>query len=412
MALAGRDKKIETPHGALHGIRILDLTSIVMGPFASQILGDMGADVIKIESPEGDGLRYTSAGRSYGMGSLFINCNRNKRSVVLDLKSADGRAALLKLAETADVLMANIRPQAMARLKLGYAELRAVNPQIIYVGGFGFGQSGPYAARAAYDDLIQAMVAVPDLMQRSGSDEPRFVPVNFCDRVTGLNMVNAILGALFYRERHGAGQAIEVPMFETMAQFVLGEHLGGHSFEPPLGPPGYARILNTQRKPYATKDGYLCILVHNDKQWQQFCAAIGQPEKLFEPMFATLVARSAEVERVFTWLGSEIAKRTTAEWLALLAPSDIPYVPARTVEQMLDDEHLHAVGFLRRYAHPTEGAMIETGLPQTWSETPLSVRHAAPRLGQHTREVLVGAGFEGLMLERLVAQGSPKGGSA
>ncbi len=377
-----------------------------MGPFASQILGDMGADVIKIESPDGDGLRYTSAGRNHGMGSLFINCNRNKRSVVLNLKTPEGHAALLKLAATADVLMANIRPQAMARLKLGYADLCAVNPKIIYVGGFGFGQTGPYAERAAYDDLIQAMVAVPDLMQRSGSDEPRFVPVNFCDRVTGLNMVNAILGALFFRERSGVGQAVEVPMFETMAQFVLGEHLGGHSFEPPLGPPGYARILNSQRKPYATQDGYLCILVHNDKQWQQFCAAIGQLEKLREPMFATLPARSAAVEQVYTWFGEQIAKRSTADWLALLGRSDIPYTPARTVEEMLNDEHLNAVGFMRRYQHPTEGALVETGLPQTWSETPLSVRYPAPTLGQHTREVLVEAGFGGVMLETLVAQGS------
>ncbi len=397
-------------------MRILDLTTVVMGPFAAQLLGDMGADVIKIEAPGGDTLRYTSAGRHHGMGSLFINCNRNKRSVVLNLKTLEGRGALLKLAETADVLMANIRPQAMARLKLSYDDLRAVNPKLIYVSGFGFGQDGPYAERAAYDDLIQAMVAVPDLLTRSGSGEPRFVPINFCDRVTGLNMVNAILAALFHRERSGrlgagngaggVGQAIEVPMFETMAQFVAGEHLGGHSFAPPIGPPGYARILNRWRKPYPTRDGLLCILVHTDKQWQQFFAAIGQPQKMTEPKFATLAARSAVVDEVYAWLASEIARRTTAEWLDLLARADIPYTPARTFEQLLDDPHLNAVGFFRRYEHPTEGAMVEAGLPQTWSETPLSVRYPAPTLGQHTREVLVQAGFSGDALETLVAQGS------
>ena len=394
------------PQGPLHGVRILDLTTVVMGPFAAQLLGDMGADVIKIEAPGGDTLRYTSTGRNHGMGSLFMNCNRNKRSVVLNLKTPEGHAALLQLAATADVLMVNIRPQAMARLKLGYADLRAVNPKIIYVGGFGFGQTGPYAERAAYDDLIQAMVAVPDLLKRSGADEPRFVPINFCDRVTGLNMVNAILAALFYRERSGVGQAVEVPMFETMAQFVTGEHLGGHSFAPPIGPPGYARILNRWRKPYPTKDGLLCILVHTDKQWQLFFNAIGQPQKMHEPQFATLAARSAVVDQIYAWLAAEIATRTTAEWLALLARADIPYTPARTFEELLDDAHLNAVGFFRRYEHPTEGAMVEAGLPQTWSETPLSVRYPAPTLGQHTREVLVQAGFSGVMLETLVAQGS------
>ena len=393
--------------GPLTGVRILDLSSIVMGPYATQILGDMGADVIKIEPPSGDGLRYTSAGRNHGMSNLFLNCNRNKRSVVLDLKSTAGRAALLKLVETADVLLYNIRPQAMARLKLGYPDLAAINPRLVYVGGFGFGQTGPYAERAAYDDLIQAMTAVPDLVRRAGSDVPRFVPVNFCDRVSGLNLVNAVLGALFHRERSGQGQAVEVPMFETMAQFMLGEHLGGHSFEPPIGPPGYARILNASRKPHATKDGYLCILIYNDKQWRAFFEAIGKPEMVSDPLFASIASRSANILRVYNWLGEQIAQRTTAEWLSLMANVDVPFTPARTIEELLEDAHLHAVGFFRHYTHPSEGPMVETGLPSTWSATPLSVRRHAPRLGEHTREVLQEAGYSGHALETLVTQGSP-----
>ena len=397
-----------TSLGALAGIRILDLTSIVMGPFATQIMGDMGADVIKVEPPDGDALRYTSHSRHPGMGNLFMNCNRNKRSVILDLKSGAGRDAFLKLAATCDVLLYNVRPQAMARLRLSYVDLRAVNPRLVYVGGFGFGEAGPYAGRAAFDDLIQAMVAVPDMVYRAGADVPRFVPINFCDRVTGLSLVNTVLGALLYRERFGAGQAVEVPMFETMAQFVLGEHLGGHSFVPPLAPPGYARILNAWRKPHATKDGYLCILVYNDKQWRAFFEAIGKTEMRNDPLFATMASRSANIERIYAWLGGEIARRTTAEWLALLERVDIPYTPTRTIEDLLDDPHLRAVGFFRTYEHPSEGTMVEAGLPSTWSATPLSIRRPAPRLGEHTREVLGEAGLPAAEIEALVAAGTTR----
>ena len=399
--------------GPLAGIRILDLSTIVMGPFATQIMGDMGADVFKVEAPPaapgapgGDLLRYTSSGRHHGMSNLFINCNRNKRSVVLNLKSDEGREAFLKLAATCDAVLYNVRPQAMRRLRLGYEDVRAARPDIVYVGGFGFGEGGPYAGRAAFDDLIQAMTAVPDMFLRSGSHEPRFVPINFCDRVSGLALVNTVLGALLHRARTGVGQSVEVPMFETMAQFVLGEHLGGHSFVPPLGPPGYERILNPARKPLATRDGFLCMLVYNDKQWQAFFNAIGKPELMRDPRFDSLSSRSANIVRVYEWLGHEVSQRTTAEWLALLAGIDIPYVPARTIEELIEDPHLHAVGFFRTYEHPSEGTMVEVGLPSTWSETPLSVRRHAPRLGEHTREVLVEAGVTGDALESLVAQGS------
>jgi crotonobetainyl-CoA:carnitine CoA-transferase CaiB-like acyl-CoA transferase len=331
--------------GPLDGIRILDLTSIVMGPFATQILGDMGADVIKIEAPSvgnaagnapaapgGDTLRYTSAGRNHGMSNLFINCNRNKRSVVLDLKSAEGRGAFLSLAATADALIYNVRPQAMRRLKLGYDEVRAVRPDIVYVGGFGFGESGPYAGQAAFDDLIQAMIGVPDM-----------VPINFCDRVCGLALVNTVLGALLHRARTGEGQSVEVPMYETLAQFVLGDHLGGHSFVPPIAPPGYLRLLNPVRKPFATKDGYLCVLAYNDRQWQSLFNAIGKPELIRDPLFANVTARSNNFLQIGQWLEQEIAQRTTAEWLGMLASADIPNARVRSLEELIADEHLHAV---------------------------------------------------------------------
>src|SRR5471030_2988789 len=225
--------------GPLAGIKVVDLTTVVLGPYATQILGDLGADVVKIESREGDNMRHAAPMKHPGMGHIFLHLNRNKRSVVLDLKQPAGREALLRLCSTADVLIYNVRPQAMARLKLTYDDVRAVNPKIIYVGAYGFSQNGPYAAKPAYDDLIQGMVALPSIVQQAGADRPRFVPSTVADRITGLNAVNAVTTALFHRERTGRGQAVEVTMFECLSQFVLGDHMGGKTFEPPLGPMGY-----------------------------------------------------------------------------------------------------------------------------------------------------------------------------
>jgi len=398
--------------GPLAGVRVLDLTSVLMGPFATQILGDMGADVIKVEAPPqnaadfgGDSVRCTSLARNPGMGNLFMNANRNKRSAVLDLKAPEGREAFLKLAATCDVLVYNVRPQAMARLKLGYEDVRAVNPKIIYVGCFGFGQSGPYAARAAYDDLIQAMTAVPDMVARASAGEQRFVPINFCDRVTGLNVVNAITAALFHRERHGEGQAIEIPMFETMAQFSLGEHLGGHTFDPPEGPMGYARILNVHRRPHRTRDGYIALLVYTDKHWKTFLNLIGQPELIGDPVFATMSARSANIAEVYAWLGEIVARKSTAQWLEMLKDSDLPHAVSRSIDSLLEDEHLNAVGFFQMFDHPSEGRVRMTGIPSTWSATPLSIRRLAPRLGEHTAEVLQEAGYSEEEAAALLSRG-------
>jgi crotonobetainyl-CoA:carnitine CoA-transferase CaiB-like acyl-CoA transferase len=360
----------------------------------------------------GESVRCTSIARHQGMSNIFLNTNRNKRSAVIDLKSVEGREAFLKLAATCDVLVYNVRPQAMARLKLAYDDVRAVNPKIIYVGCFGFGQNGPYAARAAYDDLIQAMTAVPDMVARASGGEHRYVPINFCDRVTGLNVVNMITAALFHRERSGQGQAIEVPMFETMAQFTLGEHLGGHSFVPAEGPMGYARILNIHRKPHRTRDGHLALLVYIDKHWKTFFGLIGQPELLQDPRFVTMSARSANIAAVYEWLGEQIALRTTAEWLELLKDADIPHAVSRSIDSLLDDEHLNAVGFFQVLEHPSEGTVRMTGIPSTWSATPLSVRRLAPLLGQHTREVLAEAGYADEAIDSMLARGIARAGDA
>ena len=393
--------------GPLAGVRIVDMTTVLMGPYATQILGDMGADVIKVEPPRGDGSRDLGPMRNPGMGPLFMHANRSKRSIVLDLKKKAGLRALLRLAKNADVLIYNVRPQAMARLGLSYEEVAAVNPRIVYVGTYGFGQSGPYAARPAYDDLIQGAAGLPSLAVRAGAEMPRYVPCTVADRTVGLNAVNAIAAALYYRERTGEGQAIGIPMFETMAQFVLGDHLGGRTFEPPLGPTGYARLLAKERRPYATKDGYICALVYNDKQWKSFFALIGRPEVLeSDPRFADLGSRTGHIDELYSLVAETLATRTTAEWLVALDRADIPAMPMHTLDTLIDDPHLAAVGFFEMVEHPSEGRMRSMAVPGTWSKSQPAVERLAPRLGEHSAEILHEAGYSEAEIAALVADGA------
>jgi crotonobetainyl-CoA:carnitine CoA-transferase CaiB-like acyl-CoA transferase len=391
--------------GPLAGVRVIDLTSVILGPYATQILGDLGADVIKIEPPEGDNIRHAAPMRSAGMGHIFLHLNRNKRSVVLDLKQAAGREALLRLAASADVLVYNVRPQAMARLKLTYEDVRAVNPRIVYVGAYGFSQRGPYAAKPAYDDIIQGMVALPTLAKRAGADRPRFVPSTVADRITGLNTVNAITTALFCRERTGKGQAVEVPMFESLTQFVLGEHMGGETFSPPLGPMGQPRLLAEHRNPYETQDGYLCLLIYNDKQWRSFFRLIGREDMLEDPRFATQTSRSNHFAEAYTFVAEHIRTRTNAEWLAALTEADIPVMPLNSPEDLLEDEHLNATGFFSMVEHPTEGTLRSMAVPSRWSETPPDAPRPTPRLGEHSVEVLREAGYTEAAIAEMLAAG-------
>jgi crotonobetainyl-CoA:carnitine CoA-transferase CaiB-like acyl-CoA transferase len=390
---------------ALNGIRVLDLTAYLLGPFATQILGDMGADIIKVESHEGDIVRGIGPTRSPGMGGIFQQNNRNKRSVVLDLKQPAGRDALLRLAATADVFVYNVRPAAMARLGLSYEALAAVNPGIVYVGAVGFGQDGPYAARPALDDLMQGMSGIAGLYARASGGEPRYIPLAMADRYTGTVLVNAILGALVHKLRTGQGQALEVPMFESLVQGVLGDHLMGHSFDPPLGPPGYPRHLSPDRRPFRTLDGWLCAFLISDGQWRAVLERLGQPELLQDPRFATLQARTEHSREVYAWLDATFRTRTTEQWLALLGEADVPAGPLHTLESLLDDPHLNAVGFFQRLEHPTEGTLVTLRPPSRWSRTPPEVRRAPPRLGEHSSELLAEAGYSGAEIAELVAAG-------
>jgi crotonobetainyl-CoA:carnitine CoA-transferase CaiB-like acyl-CoA transferase len=393
--------------GPLEGVRIVDMTSVLMGPYATQILGDLGADVIKIEPPGGDTVRGIGPARHAGMGGIFLHANRSKRSVVLDLKQPAGREALLRLAAEADVLIYNVRPQAMARLGLGHAEVAAVNPRILYVGVYGYGQDGPYAAKPAYDDLIQGAVAIPTLGVRAGAPVPRYVPSAMVDRIVGMSAANAVSAGLFHRERTGRGQAIDVPMFETMAQFVLGDHMGGQTFEPPLGPAGYARLLNEQRRPYATRDGHLCVLIYNDKQWKTFFGLIGRAQAMEDdPRFSSIGARTEHIGELYQLVGEAMRTRTSAEWTALLEAADIPVMPMHTLESLLDDPHLAAVGFFETVEHPSEGRMRSMAIPTRWSGSPPSVSRHAPRLGEHSAEVLAEAGYSAAQIAAMATQGA------
>ncbi|WP_444634381.1 CaiB/BaiF CoA transferase family protein [Cupriavidus oxalaticus] len=392
--------------GPLQGVRIIDMTTVLMGPYATQILGDLGADVIKVEPPTGDTVRDVGYRRNDGMAGIFLHVNRSKRSIVLDLKQPSGRDALLRLVADADVLVYNVRPQAMARLNLGYEEVAKVNPGILYVGLYGYGQAGPYAAKSAYDDLIQGAVAIPTLSQLAGAEIPRYAPSPIADRIVALAAVNAITAGLYHRLRTGEGQSVAVPMFETMAQFVLGDHMGGMTFDPPLGPTGYARVLDHNRRPYRTKDGYLCVLVYNDKQWRKFFELIGKPGLMdSDPRFATIGERTKHIDELYRMVAEVMPTRTSAEWMALLESTDMPVMQLHTVDSLMADPHLDAVGFIDMVEHPTEGTIRSMAIPSQWSGTPPKVERQAPRLGEHSAQVLAEAGFSADEIRKLAEEG-------
>jgi crotonobetainyl-CoA:carnitine CoA-transferase CaiB-like acyl-CoA transferase len=394
--------------GPLHGVRVLDLTTVVMGPYATQILADFGADVIKVEPPDGDVMRYAWPFRNPGMGHIFLNANRNKRSIVLDLKKDAAREACLALARRADVLVYNIRPQAMARLRLGYDDVRAINDRIIYVGCFGYSQRGPYAAKAAYDDLIQGAAGLPWLLHKQGAETPRYAPIIVADRSVGQQVASAVSAALYHREKTGRGQRVDVPMFEHLLQIVLGEHLGGYTFEPQHGEAGYARMLAPDRRPYRTHDGYVCALIYNDKQWKAFFEIIGRPQMFLSKEYSTQEARSRNYAEAYAFVAEEMKKRSTAQWIEALERADIPVQRMNSIADIVADPHLAATGYFRTVEHPTEGRIKSMAVPSEWSESAPEYRRHAPRLGEHTREVLGEAGYSASQIEALIGSGAAK----
>jgi crotonobetainyl-CoA:carnitine CoA-transferase CaiB-like acyl-CoA transferase len=396
----------ERAGGPLAGVRVLELTSVVLGPWACQILGDLGAEVVKVEPPAGDSNRQLGPARHPGMAALFLTCNRNKRSLVLDLKQPAGKDALLRLAARADVLVHNYRPAALTRLGLDYEALRAVNRRLVFCGTYGYARAGPYRDRAAYDDSIQSASAIATLPARMG-EEPRYLPTIVADKTTALAVVYAVVAALFHRERTGEGQEVEVPMFETLVSYVMAEHLFGSVFDPAEGPAGYTRLLSRNRRPFKTKDGYVALLPYLNEHWQAFCALAGRQDLVEDARFASLAARLENIDEVYREVGEIALTRTTAEWLALLGDR-VPVMIVNTLEDLLDDEQLTSTGFWSFPEHPTEGRLRMPGVPTRFSQTPGSVRRLPPRLGEHSLDVLREAGFLPAEIEAMLASGATR----
>ena len=394
--------------GPLNGVRILEFTSVVLGPWACQLLADMGAEVIKIESPQGDSNRQLGASRHRGMAALYMTCNRNKRSIVLDVKQPDAKQAVLDLAATVDVFIHNNRPQVMTKLGLDYEALKAVNPKIIYCGAYGYSRKGPYGSKGALDDSIQSIAGIA-MLNKLVLGEPRYLPTIVADKTTAMTVVYAVLAALFNRERSGEGQEIEVPMFETMVSFVMAEHLWGMAFEPPLGPPGYVRLMSHHRKPYKTLDGYVAILPYMNAHWDTFCEVAGRRDLLEDPRFRTMSDRTKNIDDTYAETSKVMATRTTQEWLDLFEKTSVPINRVNTLEELTTDPHLEATGFWSFTEHPTEGRLRQPGFPVRFFDTPAEVaRRHAPRLGEHTREILAEAGYDAGRVDALLASGGAK----
>jgi crotonobetainyl-CoA:carnitine CoA-transferase CaiB-like acyl-CoA transferase len=393
--MAGRNK------GPLSGVRILDLTSVLMGPYTTQIFADLGADVIKIEGPAGDTTRALPPMVAPGQGSMFLNVNRGKRSLRLDLKQAAARDSVLRLAKTADVFIHSMRAAAIGRLGLDYAALASANAKIIYANLYGFGREGPYADYPAYDDIVQGASGLAAMQSRLTGGDPGYVASAVADKVAGLTGAYAVMAALFDRERSGKGQEIEVPMFETMVSFVMAEHLCGAITVPPSGPPEYPRVIAPDRKPYRTQDGFIGLMIYNDKQWRAFFDLIGNPDWSTDPMFVSMTSRTENIGAVLGRLGDVIAGRTTAEWMDLFGKAEIPAMPILSTQDLLSDPHLDATGFWHR-AESSIGPVQMPGIPTRFSATPGAIGDPGPVLGADSEEILREAGFSDAEISALV----------
>ncbi len=390
--------------GPLSGMRVLDLTSVVLGPLATQILGDYGADIIKVESLTGDMMRANGVSRNKGMSSIFLALNRNKRSLGVNLQTPEGASLLARLIPSVDVLVHNMRTDAIARLGFGYDAVRSLNPEIIYCAATGFDQDGPDRAKPAFDDIIQAASGLAAMVS-IGRDRPAYVPTLVADKTAGMAVANAILAALFHRQRSGEGQFIEVPMFETFAAFMLAEHLGGMTFEPPAGPAGYARLLEGGRAPSPTKDGHIAILPYTAAHWIAFARAIGREDLVAGLELDDPNRRNANIQKLYRVVAEETPKRTCAEWMAICERLDIPASALTAIDALPAHPQLEASGLFQTMPHPSEGTLRYVRPTTKFSRSPASVRIPAPRIGEHSRELLREVGVTDGEIDALIARG-------
>jgi crotonobetainyl-CoA:carnitine CoA-transferase CaiB-like acyl-CoA transferase len=390
--------------GPLAGVRVVDLTAVVMGPYCTQIMADMGADVVKVEPPAGDNARYISVGPAPGMSGVFVNVNRGKRSVVLDLTTDEGHAALCGLIGQADVFIHSMRARAIAKLGFSYDAVAAINPAIVYTNCYGYSRRGPEADRPAYDDVIQAQCGIA-AVQEMLTGETTYVGTIVADKVAGLTALYATMMALFHRERTGEGQEVEVSMFETMASFMLVEHANGAMFDPPLGPAIYPRTVAPNRKPYETKDGHVAVLIYNDKHWNAFIAAV-QPAWNSDS-YATLEQRAKQIDVMYGLIAQTLLERTTAEWLELFRELEIPAAAIQTPGELFDDPHLNAVGLFET-VQTKHGPVRFPGVPTWFSRTPGRVAGPAPELGADTAAVLAEVDTLGEQQRRAVVDGADR----
>jgi crotonobetainyl-CoA:carnitine CoA-transferase CaiB-like acyl-CoA transferase len=392
--------------GPLEGVRIIDMTSVVVGPLATQIMADHGAEVVKLEAPAGDIVR-TLAGRGVTakMSGKFLHLNRNKRSLALDLKKPGAREALLKLIERSDVLIWNMRPPAMARLGLSYDDVRRVNPKIIYCGMFGFGQGGRYRDKPAYDSIIQGSAGMSALFHRQ-LGEPQYLPMVIADRSVGLIAVQMILMALYARTRTGEGQSIEIPMFKNIVKAVLEEHMYLNTFDPPLGPMGDPRLLDPKARPLPTKDGWICISANTDAQAFAVFDAIGRPELKDDPRFNSVAARFRNTNEYFRIRAEGLRQKTTAELIEIFDRTDVPAMPFQTLEQLMEDPHLADIGFFERIDHPTEGRIWNISLPNKLSGGVRRDFRPAPKIGQDSVDILRELDYGDAEIAELVESGA------
>jgi crotonobetainyl-CoA:carnitine CoA-transferase CaiB-like acyl-CoA transferase len=390
--------------GALQGLKIVDMTIVALGPYATMLLGEQGAEIIKVEPPDGDTTRHVGPSRiNKGMGPHHLFVNRNKRSLCLDLKQPAARDALLEVIAGADALIYSIRPQAMVRLGLGYDDVRKVNPAICYVGACGYSSDGPYGQLPAYDDAIQALSGAAALM--GGDGAPRYAPTVLADKTTGLTLAYAALCALMHKVRTGEGQKVEVPMFETMTAWLMFEHLWERTFADD-GALGYPRALTASRKPYRAADGWIAILPYTDRHWRSFFDIAGRPEIMEDPRFASLNARTRNIEAAYAMIGTLAPQKTVAQWIEVLGALEVPCAPVKSLEQLLDDPHLAWRGLFHKMQHHSEGEILNVAPPVQFSATPSSHQRGAPRLGEDSTAVLREAGMTEADIDALRTAGA------